>query len=253
MSISRSALKAGARELCLGSKPSPILVGLLYAVIALVLGNLQSSISGAADYYEEFYTNYFAAIRSGDLSAMVLPALPPAPTLPGGSLTLGLSLMGIFIGVGFTIFCMQTARRENASVGNLFDGFGHFLRVLGLYILIYIFTALWTLLLIVPGFIAAYSYRQALYLMLDHPEMSIMECISESKRMMQGHKAELFWLDMSFIGWHILGGIPLVNCWVYPYTELTYVLYYQALAERPEDAGAENGGRGDWQDPPLEP
>ena len=70
-------------------------------------------------------------------------------------------------------------------------------------------------------------------LLLDHPEMSAMDCIRESKRIMSGNKGQLFVLDLSFIGWWILAGIPIVGLfvrvWVVPYTHMTYALYYTTL------------------------
>ena len=77
--------------------------------------------------------------------------------------------------------------------------------------------------------------RQALYLLLDHPEMGVTECIRESKRLMRGHKAELFILDLSFIGWALLSVIPFVSIYTIPYTEATYALYYCQLAAQPHE------------------
>ena len=79
--------------------------------------------------------------------------------------------------------------------------------------------------------------------MLDHPEMSVLKCISESKRMMKGHKWELFVLDLSFIGWSFLALIPYigyaVQVWTLPYISTTLALYYEALRTAPsaDDAG----------------
>ena len=93
-----------------------------------------------------------------------------------------------------------------------------------------------SLLLVVPGIIAAYRYRQALYIMLDDPDKSVLQCIRESKAMMAGHKGELFVMDLSFIGWNILSSIPyvgyLVQIWAMPYINLSYALYYEALSGR---------------------
>jgi len=98
-----------------------------------------------------------------------------------------------------------------------------------LELVMYIFIFLWSLLFIVPGIIAAYRYRQALYLLLDHPEMGVMDCIRESKRLMTGHKGELFVVDMSFLGWYILCAVPFVSVYVTPYVNVTYAGYYDAL------------------------
>lgn len=122
---------------------------------------------------------------------------------------------------------------KEACFGNLLDGFGMFFRIIWLDILQTVFITLWSLLFIVPGIIAEYRYRLALYLLLDHPEMSAMDCIRESKRIMSGNKGQLFVLDLSFIGWWILAGIPIVGLfvrvWVVPYTQMTYALYYTTL------------------------
>ena len=125
-------------------------------------------------------------------------------------------------------------------------------RIILLNILTNLFVMLWSLLFVIPGLIAIYRYRMALYLLLDHPEMSVMQCIRQSKQMMKGHKGELFVMDLSFLGWAILATIPVigyaVQVWTTPYISMSYVLYYEALrgAEPVNDAG--NGGT--WRETP---
>ena len=110
---------------------------------------------------------------------------------------------------------------------------GMFFRIIWLDILQTVFITLWSSLFIVPGIIAAYRYRLALYLLAGSSEMSAMDCIRESKRIMSGNKGAAFVLDLSFIGWWILAGIPIVGLfvrvWVVPYTQMTYALYYTTL------------------------
>ena len=77
--------------------------------------------------------------------------------------------------------------------------------------------------------------------LLDHPEMGVLECIRESKRLMRGHKAELFILDLSFIGWALLSIIPFVSVYTLPYTESTYALYYSMLREQDAAPGPDRG------------
>ena len=69
----------------------------------------------------------------------------------------------------------------------------------------------------------------ALFLLLEHPELTPAQCIEESKRMMNGHKSELFSLDLSFLGWLILSIIPFVSAYVTPYMQLTYAGFYDSL------------------------
>ena len=112
-------------------------------------------------------------------------------------------------------------------------GFSFILRLILYWILTSIFVFLWSLLFVIPGIIASYRYRMALYLIIEHPEMSVLECIRESSRMMKGHKAELFVMDLSFIGWYLLMGLPYVGyaaqIWVMPYYQITNALYYRYL------------------------
>lgn len=108
------------------------------------------------------------------------------------------------ITVGFYSFLMRIVRNEESSLGNCFEGFENFGRSFVLGFLTILFIGLWTLLFVIPGIIAAYRYALAPMLLRDRPELSPMECIRESKRLMTGNKAGLFTLNISFIGWAIL-------------------------------------------------
>lgn len=128
----------------------------------------------------------------------------------------GLSLMGdvytlLVTGsftIGYTMYCLSLFRGERAHVGQIFYGFEIFFKALGLFVVTSIFIVLWTLLFIIPGIVAAYRYSMAFYIMADHPEYGIMQCINESKKMTQGNKMKIFLLSLSFIGWIILAAIP---------------------------------------------
>lgn len=105
---------------------------------------------------------------------------------------------------GMTFYFIQLIRSRINDFGNVFSGFGYFFKTLGLYFMVSLFTFLWMLLLIVPGFIAAFRYSQAFYILADDPEKGIMQCIRESKELMKGNKGKLFCLQLSFIPWLLL-------------------------------------------------
>ena len=91
------------------------------------------------------------------------------------------------------------------------------------------------MLLLFPGVIAYYRYSQAIYILVDDPTKSPMQCIRESKAMMAGHKGELFALDLSFLGWYLLSLIPMFGyavVWTVPYIGMTKTLYFEALQRR---------------------
>lgn len=95
----------------------------------------------------------------------------------------------------------------------------------------------WSLLLIIPGIVKQYSYCLADYIFKDFADqgqtadLKYIDCISQSKQMMQGHKAEFFVLQLSFLGWDLLEGLTLgiASLWIVPYKNATYAAYYQAL------------------------
>ena len=122
---------------------------------------------------------------------------------------------------GLISIFMRLSRKqdEKAELSHLFDGFKErFGESAITAILSYIFTFLWTLLLIIPGIIKSYSYAAALYV-VHETKLEGTEAITESRRLMNGKKWKLFCLDFSFIGWYLLGmlclGIGVL--WVEPY------------------------------------
>ncbi len=243
MKIQRPALKARAKTIITGSKPSPILVGLVFLALTVVISLLSTRISGLS-FDQATLERYWDAIDSGniDYAYQYLAQMVPSPS--SYLINLALQLVQMIVSAGFVIFLLNTIRRTGACFANLLDGFGMLGRIILLNILEDIFIALWSLLFVIPGIIAAYRYRMALYLLLDHPELSVMQCIRESKRMMKGHKWELFVMDLSFLGWNILSGIPVigyvVQVWTTPYMGMSYALYYEALRGADINTAQEN-------------
>lgn len=158
-------------------------------------------------------------------------------SLPLQLATVALSL---FVGVltfGFMRYCLRLSRGEKeVPVDELVSGFRIFFKVIWLNIVTGVFIALWSMLFIFPGIVAAYRYRMAPLLLMDHPDWSAMDCIRESKRLMQGHKGDLFVLDLSFFGWlmlsalvTMLAAIPVLDIWLTPYMQVTECHFYNEL------------------------
>jgi uncharacterized membrane protein len=107
----------------------------------------------------------------------------------------------------------------------------NYVRSLVLHLLHSLYLLAWTLLFYIPGIVKHYSYSMAYYISLDMPHMSADDCITESRRLMDGHKAELFLLDLSFFGWYLLSfltfGIGLL--FVTPYHEMAKAVFYEEL------------------------
>lgn len=254
MTLNRAELKANAKIDIKQTKPNVILVTLVYVLIIYVLEILSAKLSGEMLQMKAM----LEAVYNGDTS-FILPQVEITPV--ASIIVFALGIMSTMLGVGYSLFCLNAVRHRAPAYGNLFDPFGMFFKILWLNILMNVFIMLWSMLFVIPGIIAAYRYRMAVYVLLEHPECSALECIRESKRLMQGHKGELFILDLSFIGWAILCTIPFVTLWVSPYMELTNVWFYVSLADGPSvDPGygsygadfSNNGGHGTDGKPPWE-
>lgn len=120
---------------------------------------------------------------------------------------------------------------KELEVKSIFDGFNDYTRVLGTYLLVYIYTILWTLLLIIPGIIKSLSYSMVPLVLKDNPELSFNAAIERSMAMMEGHKWEYFCLILTFIGWFLLLIITagIASLWVTPYMSATFANYYEAV------------------------
>lgn len=128
-------------------------------------------------------------------------------------------------------------KAKRAKVGDytlLFKAFDRFGSALLLSLLISIYTFLWSLLFVIPGIVAAYKYSQAYYILADHPEYTASQALAESCRLMNGYKAKLFLLQLSFFGWMLLVTITLgiAGFWVIPYINCTNVEFYHYLLEK---------------------
>ena len=91
---------------------------------------------------------------------------------------------------------------------------------------------LWTLLLVVPGFVKAYEWRLVPFLLADDPLLSWRDAARTSGERMRGHKLDAFLLDLSFAGWWILGGLTfgaLNLLFTVPYYGLTLAGLYETL------------------------
>ena len=88
-----------------------------------------------------------------------------------------------------------------------------------------------TILLIIPGIIAAIGLMFYQEVCADNPEMRAMDIIKKSWNMTKGHKMDLFVLGLSFIGWCIVAGFTLgiLYIWLYPYMMVTMTLAYEEL------------------------
>lgn len=149
-----------------------------------------------------------------------------------GFLGLAQFILGGTIKLGYCRFLLKQHDGGNPEIADLFSQFDRFGNGFCLALLQTIFIVLWSLLFVIPGIVAAYSYSMAQFIMLENPEMRPMEALRASKQMMYGHKMDLFLLNLSFIGWSILCvftlGIGLL--WLNPYMNAAYAAFYRDIS-----------------------
>jgi uncharacterized membrane protein len=148
--------------------------------------------------------------------------------------TASASLVFILVGpmlVGQAYYLMDVSINENEGKNFelLIEGFKKSLvNSIVANILVGIFTFLWSLLFIIPGIIKYYAYSMTPFIIADEPDIDFMAAIKKSQELMRGHKFRLFKLQLSFIGWFLLGalafGIGLF--FVYPYYQLAHANFY---------------------------
>ena len=203
----RAELKAMAKESLQGKYGDAIVITVLLFIISALIGAATAA----------FTTNM------SEENAEIIESI------------VELILSGLFT-FGYLNFFLKISRNEDVEINELWSKTSMFMTFIAAAILISLFTTLWTLLLIIPGIIAAYSYQMTLYILLDNPNMNVMDAIKESKRMMKGHKMDYFILQLSFIGWIILGifTLGILYLWLVPYMNVTMCNFYNNLKELSE-------------------
>lgn len=142
-------------------------------------------------------------------------------------------IINCLLGFGTLSFFLKLSRDEEVEFKEIFSKIKMAVPYLLISLLTGIFTFLWSLLLIIPGIIKALDYSQAYLVVLDNPDIDPMEALKESERLMKGHRLDYFILNISFIGWVILGAFTLgiLYFWLIPYMSVTQMNFYNQLKE----------------------
>lgn len=135
------------------------------------------------------------------------------------------------ISLGITLCMIKLFQGDAVALEDVLDGFKNFLPAFLVYLLMAVFTLLWSLLLIIPGIMAGYSYSMAYYILLENPDLSPIDVIRRSKEMMKGHRMDLFILHLTFFGWYLLNmlTVGIGSLWLLPYVTASTTAFYLDL------------------------
>lgn len=221
-SIARLALK--------GKWPIAILAGF----VCLLLGGMTSPLS-INFTYDVNIEETGGALDLGNSMSMLPEWLPG---IAAGVLIFALIyailyfVVGSVIAIGYAKFNLEIVDHAEAKVGTLFECMSMWKTAVVTRLLTSLIVLLWSLLLIIPGIVAAYSYAMTDYILAENPDMKAREAMKASKEMMKGNRWRLFVLELSFIGWLIL---CLFTCGLgvfalLPYQEAAYAAFYREVS-----------------------
>lgn len=200
---------------------SAVVVALLMGIFGTASGESSARrVSENSDIYSGnlFNVGMITGLLAGITTVVILIVLV-AKVFVGNLLKMG----------GYRFFILnQTAQ---PGIGTLLDGFrsGHYVNIVLTMFLRDLFTALWSLLLVVPGIVKHYEYLMVPYIIAENPAMDYKEAFQISKQMMDGEKMEAFIMDLSFLGWYLLSAVTcglLAIFYVNPYVQASFAEMY---------------------------
>lgn len=217
--MNASELRLKARQSLTGNYWPAVLV----AFVASIFGALLVNGGSFSINIEERFSEVF-----GNLPAIVKWYLAIVGSTAGVLSLVNLILGGV-IQLGYASYLLKQHDREICETKELFSKFDYFGPGFLQLLLRNIFTALWSILLVIPGIIKGFGYSMTPFLMAENPELTAKEAIKLSQEKMKGHKWELFCMSFSFIGWALLatltGGIGYI--FLNPYMNAAYAAFYR--------------------------
>lgn len=208
--------------------PTVFLVTLIYSVIPFLFNRVFISATNLP--YASF--GFFSGFDSFGGIEYYFDSLTALQTIYVAIASLVIGIVFRLLDYGYTLYCLKASRGHEAVTADLLEGFYRPGRVIIADILIGIRVFLWSLLFIIPGIMAAYSYSQTYRILADDPTIGANEAINLSRDMMKGHRMEYFLLQLSFFWWYVLSSITMNITGIYstPYSMITFSMYYDTIS-----------------------
>ena len=163
---------------------------------------------------------------------------PITLSLRSGTLGLATFILGGVIQLGYAQLLLNQHDGKDFQFRDIFSQFDRFGTGFAQIFLRSVYTTLWSLLLVIPGIVKSYSYSMTPFILAEHPNLPASQAIDISAQMMEGHKMDLFLLNLSFIGWDILAGLSFNGIrlnfgylFLNPYTAAARAAFYRQLQE----------------------
>ena len=226
----RKKYKNFAKKQLSGRWGVPILVTLFVFVV--------SSIFSIPDILQLSRSGYFAAIWNND-SLAALDALNSVKSTSFITSIVSMIISAILEVATICVYIKMSRSPEPVAFSDFIEGFNNWARASLGALWQYLWVFLWTLLFIIPGIIKTIAYSQMYYIIAEYKDVSVTKAMRISIEITKGHKWDLFVMYLSFLGWAILAAFTLgiLNLWLIPYMNMTYINAYHALMKEAIESG----------------
>lgn len=253
--MNRREIKITAKEAAKQAGKAAKLVTLVFLLIQLGLNGLQ------------LLTNFLTSRTSGGGSISDALAADTRNKAIVYIIMVIVGIVGVLLNIGYTRIALQIHRREPVPMESLLEGFQIPGRAIGLRLLRALLMLMWTYAILIPAIIllsipitpldrmtesdtwfvvymvvllivavavstaVSYRYWGATFILLDHPDYTVRECIRAATEMTRGHRMELFLLDLSLLPWNLLCILTagILYIWKMPYIAAVYAGAYEEL------------------------
>ena len=253
--MNRREIKITAKEAAKQAGKAAKLVTLVFLLIQLGLNGIQ------------LLTNFLTSRTSGGGSISDALAADTRNKAIVYIIMVIVGIVGVLLSIGYTRIALQVHRREPVPMESLLEGFQIPGRAIGLRLLRALLMLMWTYAILIPAIIllsipitpldrmtesdtwfvmyivvllivavavstaVSYRYWGATFILLDHPDYTVRECIRAATEMTRGHRMELFLLDLSLLPWNLLCILTagILYIWKMPYIAAVYAGAYEEL------------------------
>lgn len=253
--MNRREIKITAKEAAKQAGKAAKLVTLVFLLIQLGLNGLQ------------LLTNFLTSRTSGGGSISDALAADTRNKAIVYIIMVIVGIVAVLLSIGYTRIALQVHRREPVPMESLLEGFQIPGRAIGLRLLRALLMLMWTYAILIPAIIllsipitpldrmtesdtwfvmyivvllivavavstaVSYRYWGATFILLDHPDYTVRECIRAATEMTRGHRMELFLLDLSLLPWNLLCILTagILYIWKMPYIAAVYAGAYEEL------------------------
>lgn len=220
LALNRKAIKANARQfIANGQWVHLFLAGIVLEAVNYINFGTSTYVQ-LRNTFNALYQTQFINVSWNMMSLIILLLLP-----------LEISIGGYYL---------SSLRGKGPGFGSVYEeAAAHYGRYFCTMLLCRIYTVLWTMLLIIPGIVKSLSYSMTAFIQHENPSLTSAQAINLSKRITKGHKGSLLMMELSFLGWYLLGAITfgIAYLYVHPYLYTTQAMYYELLRQNALDRG----------------